>query len=340
VFNRAFLEFGILKKPVVESRISAAIRYSWHGFCSIGMGSGVNFLKTGGGLRKIHFVFWEKVMTRKKMPEKSEDLLRTYFEQLKKFPLVSFDEEKELAKKIQNGDKDARCRLIEANLRLVVKIAKSYYTPGVSFLDLIQEGNMGLMRAADKFDYAKEVHFSTYANWWIRQGIMRFLANKRRMIRLPLRKEELLRKIQKTSQVLGQKLSRTPSSAEIAKETGIPSGDINAMLVLANDIVSLDAGEESSVSGLIDYQGDYTYNPERIFMKKNSRKVVLDMINRLKERERNILIYRYRLGGGERYTLKKISDKMGISLETVRQIELRALHKMRENAETLREHLA
>jgi RNA polymerase primary sigma factor len=279
-------------------------------------------------------------MPKKKTSEMSEDLLRTYFEQLKRFPLVSFDEEKELAKKIQKGDKDARRRLIEANLRLVVKIAKSYYTPGVSFLDLIQEGNMGLMHAADKFDHAKNVHFSTYANWWIRQGIMRFLANKRRMIRLPLRKEELLRKIQKTSQSLSQKLSRIPSSAEIAEETGIPAGDVNSMLVLANDIVSLDAGEESSVLGLLDYQGDYTYNPERIFMKKNSSKATMDMLSRLKEREKNILVYRYRIGGGEHYTLKKIGDKMGISLETVRQIELRALRKMRENAETLREYLA
>jgi RNA polymerase primary sigma factor len=279
-------------------------------------------------------------VTKKKTAEKSEDLLRTYFEQLKRFPLVSFDEEKELAKRIQKGDKAARHRLIEANLRLVVKIAKSYYTPGVSFLDLIQEGNMGLMHAADKFDHAKEVHFSTYANWWIRQGIMRFLANKRRMIRLPLRKEELLRKIQRTSQILSQKLSRVPSSAEIAEEIGIPARDINSMLVLANDIVSLDTSEEPSLSGLIDYQGDYTYNPERIFMKKNSCKVTLDMLSRLKEREKNILVYRYRIGGGERYTLKKIGDKMGISLETVRQIELRALRKMQENAETLREYLA
>jgi RNA polymerase primary sigma factor len=278
-------------------------------------------------------------MAKKKLSEKSEDLLRTYFEQLKRFPLVSFDEEKELARRIQNGDKAARRRLIEANLRLVIKIAKSYYTPGVSFLDLIQEGNLGLMHAVDKFDHAKEVHFSTYANWWIRQGIMRFLANKRRMIRLPLRKEELLRKIQRVSQMLSQRLSRLPSSAEIAEKTGISAGDINSMLVLANDIVSLDTGEKPSSSGLIDYQGDYTYNPERIFMKKDSCKVVLDMLSCLKEREKSILMYRYRIGGGEHYTLKKIGDKMGISLETVRQIELRALRKMKENAETLCEYL-
>jgi RNA polymerase primary sigma factor len=150
----------------------------------------------------------------------------------------------------------------------------------------------------------------------------------------------MLRKIQKTSQSLSQKLSRVPNSAEIASETGIPAGDVNSVLVLANDIASLDTSEGSSLSGLIDYQGDYTYNPEQIFMKKNFCKVTMDMLNHLKEREKNILVYRYRIGGGERYTLKKIGDKMGISLETVRQIELRALRKMRENAETLREYLA
>ncbi|MDR2143040.1 MAG: RNA polymerase sigma factor RpoD/SigA [Treponema sp.] len=278
-------------------------------------------------------------MTRKKIPENSEDLLQTYFGQLKRFPLVSFEEEKELAKKIQKGDKNARGRLIEANLRLVVKIAKTYYTPGVSFLDLIQEGNMGLVHAVDKFDHTKDVHFSTYANWWIRQAIMRYLANKKRMIRLPLRKEELLRKIRKASQALSQRLSRTPSSLEIAAETGISAEDISSMLVLANNIVSLDAGEDASPSALIEYHEDYTYNPERLFMRENFRALTLNMLNRLKEREKNILIYRYRLGGGERYTLKTIGDKMGISLETVRQIEIRALKKMRESGEALNDYL-
>jgi RNA polymerase primary sigma factor len=285
------------------------------------------------------FVLGE-IMARRKIPENSEDILRTYFGQLKRFPLVSFDEEKELAKKIQKGDTNARRRLIEANLRLVVKIARAYYTPGVSFLDLIQEGNMGLMHAADKFDYARDVHFSTYANWWIRQGIIRYLANKRRMIRLPLRKEELFRKIQKASQILSQKLSRVPGTAELAEETGIPVGDINSMLALMNNVVSLDTSEDPSLLSLIEYQEDYTYNPERIFMKENSRAAALNMLNHLKERERNVLIYRYRLGGGERYTLKKISDTMGISLETVRQIEIRALKKIRENEEALNEYLA
>jgi RNA polymerase primary sigma factor len=298
------------------------------------------FPKAFGEGSGFYILFREETMARRKIPENSEDILRIYFEQLKRFPLISFDEEKELAKKIQNGDKNARRRLIEANLRLVVKIARLYCTPGVSFLDLVQEGNMGLMHAADKFDHSRDVHFSTYANWWIRQGIMRYLANKRRMIRLPLRKEELLRKIQKTSQILSQRFSRTPSSAEIAAETGIPAGDINSMLALTGNVVSLDAGDDSSLSGLIEYYEDYTYNPERIFIKENSRKAALNMLSHLKEREKDVLVYRYRLGGGEHYTFKKIGDKLGISLETARQIELRALKKIRENKEALSEYLA
>lgn len=278
-------------------------------------------------------------MTRKKSPADTDDLLKTYFEQLKRFPLVSFEEEQELSKLIQKGDKTARRRLIEANLRLVVKIAKAYLVPGVLFLDLIQEGNMGLMRAVDKFDHAKGVHFSTYANWWIRQGIIRYLANRRRMIRLPLRKEEMLRKIQKASNLLNQRLLRPPSMEEIAVETGIPAGEVKSTLALANCSVSLDTCDDAAMT-LIEYQEDYTYNPERMLMKKDSVDATMDILNRLKEREKNILIYRYQLRGAERYTLKKIGDKMGLAPETVRQIELRALRKMRESARELAECLA
>ncbi|MDR1505627.1 MAG: RNA polymerase sigma factor RpoD/SigA [Treponema sp.] len=274
------------------------------------------------------------------MPRSSDDLVAMYFEQLKRYPLVSVDEEKDLAKRIQNGDAAARRRLIEANLRLVIKIAKSYLSYGVSFIDLIQEGNLGLVHAVDKFDPAKGVHFSTYANWWIRQGIIRFLTDKRRMIRLPARKEELLRRVQRASQTLSQKLSRSPSSAELSAAVGVPAGDISLMLAVSEGISSLDAAEECSSTTLLENLADYTYNPEQILVRKNSRRVTLDILDRLKEKEKNILVHRYRLGGGECHTLKKISDKMGISPETVRQIEMRALRKMRESAEELKSCLA
>jgi RNA polymerase primary sigma factor len=277
-------------------------------------------------------------MSRKKDTD-SDDLLKTYFDQVRNFPLISFEEELELSKRIQKGDKGAEKKLVEANLRLVIKIAKAYLVPGVAFLDLIQEGNLGLMHAAEKFDHARSVHFSTYANWWIRQGIIRYLANRRRMIRLPLRKEEILRKIRKVSQTLSQRLSRSPNTEEISAETGLSIKEIDAVLTLANNIIPAE-GDDSVQSNPIEFHEDYTYSPEQVLLRENSCNVTMGIVNSLKNREKNILIYRYQLTGGERYTLKTISDKMGISPETVRQIELRALRKMRENAEELAECLA
>jgi RNA polymerase primary sigma factor len=279
-------------------------------------------------------------MIRNRIKEQADDMVRTYFDQIKNYPRLTFEEEKELSKQIQKGDEAARRRLIEGNLRLVIKIAKNYLIPGVSFLDLIQEGNLGLMHAAEKFNYIRDVHFSTYANWWIRQGILRYLANKRRMIRLPLRKEETLRKIQKAAQSLSQRFARAPKTEEISAETGIPSKDVAAMLALGNCMASIDTTENESSKSLIDYHEDYTYSPETVFMKEHSRRATLDILNRLKEKEKNILIYRFQLRGNKRYTLKTIGDKMGIAPETVRQIEKRALRKMRENAGELMECLA
>jgi RNA polymerase primary sigma factor len=282
----------------------------------------------------------EAKMTKKKTKEQSEDIILTYFEQVKHYPLLTFEEEKELSKRIQKGDETARRRLIEGNLRLVIKIAKSYMVPGVPFLDLVQEGNLGLMHAAGKFNYTHEVRFSTYANWWVRQGILRYLANKRRMIRLPLRKEEMIRKIQKTTQFLRYRLARIPTAGEIAAETGIPLKEINSMLALVKVTAAMDHSEGEASQGIIDYHEDYTYSPEQMFMKKHNRSATLEILNRLKDKEKDILMYRYQFHDNERYTLKKIGDKMGIAPETVRQIEMRALRKMRENAAELAECLA
>ena len=281
----------------------------------------------------------EVTMTQKKTLNQSEDLLKTYFDQIKNYPLLTFEEEQELSRRIQKGDEQARRRLIEANLRLVIKIAKAYFVPGVQFLDLIQEGNLGLMHAAEKFNHAKGVHFSTYANWWIRQGIIRHLANKRRMIRLPLRKEETIRKIQKAAQVLSQKFSRFPSVLEISAETGVPAAEVTKTLALANTIISLDTSDDPSALSLLDYHEDYTYNPERLLMKKDSRRATLNILNCLKEREKDVLMYRYQLKDAKAHTLKKIGDMMGIAPETVRQIEMRALRKVKKSAQALRDCL-
>jgi RNA polymerase primary sigma factor len=275
--------------------------------------------------------------SKEKYPD--DDVLRTYFSQIKSIPLLSFEEELALSKKIQKGDKAARQKLIESNLKLVITIAKAYMMSDVPLIDLIQEGNMGLIHAAEKYDHKKNVRFSTYANWWIKQAIARSLAKKRRAIRLPQRKEDLLRKIQKTEQYLRQKLMRRPSSEEIAAEIGVNSYEVNDILNLANNVLSLEmesSGDDDSVN-VMDLYEDYTYSPERELMKQSVRDHTLRCVNRLKEREQKILTYRFQLNDSERYTLKKIGDKLGISPETVRQIEIKALQKMRIDATELRD---
>lgn len=265
----------------------------------------------------------------------NDDTLQAYFNQIKGIPLLTFEEELELSKRIQTGDPDARRTLIEANLRLVVKIARFYMTSDVSFMDIIQEGNIGLMHAAEKYDYLKNVRFSTYASWWIRQSISRFLANKRRTIRLPHRKEELLRKIQRAYHSLSQVLMRQPNTDEIAEEIGIPLEDVEYILYMTNGMVSLEMEGTDDSAAVVDLHEDYTYSPERAMLKKSSRDDTLRFLSRLKERERRILTYRYQLDGGEQYTLKKIGAKMGLSPETVRQIEIRALNKIRRDGRAL-----
>jgi RNA polymerase primary sigma factor len=271
--------------------------------------------------------------------EKTQDvsILQTYFNQIKAIPLLSFEEALELSKKIQNGDKEALRRLIEANLRLVIKIARGYVSSGVSLMDIIQEGNLGLIRAAEKYDYAKNIRFSTYANWWIRQAISRYIANKQRVIRLPHRKELLLHRIRKTYHILSQTMMRQPHSEEIADSLGIPVEEVEKILKVSNGFISLDMDAGPDETAVVsDLHEDYTYNPERALLRKSFRADTMRFLNMLKDKEKRILIYRYQLNGGKAHTLKTIGDKMGISPETVRQIEIKALKKMRGHGDELR----
>ena len=273
------------------------------------------------------------------MGDGEKDALKSYFEQIKKTSLLDFDEEKLLSRKIQAGDKEAHRMMVEANLRLVVKIAKTFLTSDISLMDLIQEGNLGLIKAADKYDYRKNVRFSTYASWWIKQSIVRSLSNKRRAIRLPHRKEEILRKITKTVNTLCQELMHEPSVAEVACALGIKEEEIASIMNISSSPVSFD-GEATKDSGsLQEIFEDYSYNPDRELMRTSLKEETMRFLKCLEEKEREILLHRYSFYGGRKYTLKSIGDKMGMSPETVRQIEIRALKKLGEFAGELKNYV-
>lgn len=282
----------------------------------------------------------EQDMTREKATTGSQDdILKSYFDQIKRTPLLSFEEELDLSRRIQAGDEKARDSLVRANLRLVVKIARQFSSQDVPLLDLIQEGNLGLIRAAQKYDHERKVRFSTYASWWIKQSITRSLANKRRTIRIPHRKEEALKKIQRAYTVLSQSLMRVPSNQEISREVGIKSAEVDSIMDLARSTVSLDMETSIENGCLLDVYEDFTYAPDRGLEAEGIRQGTMEVLTSLADKERKILMYRFEFFGGRKYTLKRIGEEMGISPETVRQIELRALTKLRANAEELREYL-
>jgi RNA polymerase primary sigma factor len=274
-----------------------------------------------------------------KRQDDCENGLKAYFDQIKKTPLLTFEQELDLSRRIFKGDEEARRNLIEANLRLVVKIAKIFVGPGLTLLDLIQEGNLGLIKAAGKYDYKKNVRFSTYASWWIKQSIVRAISNKRRAIRIPHRKEELLRKIKKAYNCLSQRLMHEPSSRELAQEVGLPEKEVKDILNLAYNVISLESGPDNDSCVMQDVIQDNSYVPDEVLLRKSLKEDTMKSLAVLQEKEREIILYRFNFLGGKRYTLKKIGDKMGISPETVRQIEIRALKKLSVVAEDLREYV-
>ena len=279
-------------------------------------------------------------MSRKRdISTSSDDNLKAYFNQIKKARLLTFEEELALSRRIQAGEETARSQLIESNLRLVVRIAKNYLTPEVSILDLIQEGNLGLMRAVGKYDYRKQVRFSTYASWWIKQSIVRSLSNKKRVIRLPHRQEEKLRKINKVYNDLSQVLMREPSLLEIAQEIGLEEGEVASLLNASGSVASLDSTLGADSGSLHDVVEDNSFNPDNELMRKTLREDTMKFLDSLQEKERQILLYRFSFTSGKRQTLKKIGDELGLSPETVRQIEIRALKKLRSFSDELKEYV-
>jgi len=207
-------------------------------------------------------------------------------------------------------------------------------------MDMIQEGNIGLLNAAKKYDYRKNVRFSTYSNWWIKQFISRYISSRRYLVRLPQRKEETLRRIQRTYNILCQNLMHKPKNSDIAKELGISVQTVDLYSGFAADSMSFDqTNNDDDTISVVDIHEDYTYNPERDLMKKASRDNALRIFNKLKAKEKHVISHRYQLNGCERCTLREIGDSLDLSPETVRQIERKALRKIRNHAKELKECL-
>lgn len=261
----------------------------------------------------------------------TDDSVKMYLKDIGQVPLLSGEEERVLAEKMSQGDLEAKARLSEANLRLVVSIAKRYVGRGMQFLDLIQEGNLGLMKAVDKFDYTKGFKFSTYATWWIRQSITRAIADQARTIRIPVHMVETINKTGRVVRQLMQTLGREPTPAEIAAEMGVPEEKVIEIQKIAQDPVSLETpiGEEED-SHLGDFIEDNTAaSPAEKAEAKMLREQLLQVLDTLTPRENEVLLMRYGLRDGRPKTLEEVGKEFNVTRERIRQIEAKALRKLR-----------
>ena len=260
-----------------------------------------------------------------------DDPVRMYLKEIGKVPLLSADEEIELAKRMEKGDEEAKKRLCEANLRLVVSIAKRYVGRGMLFLDLIQEGNLGLIKAVDKFDYTKGYKFSTYATWWIRQAITRSIADQARTIRIPVHMVETINKLIRVSRQLLQTYGREPSPEEIAKEMGISVEKVREIQKIAQEPVSLETpiGEEED-SHLGDFIPDEDVPaPAEAAAFSMLKEQLVEVLDTLTEREQKVLKLRFGLEDGRARTLEEVGKEFDVTRERIRQIEAKSLRKLR-----------
>ena len=272
-----------------------------------------------------------------------EDPVRMYLKEIGKVPLLSADEEIELAKRMSAGDEDAKKRLAEANLRLVVSIAKRYVGRGMLFLDLIQEGNLGLIKAVEKFDYQKGFKFSTYATWWIRQAITRAIADQARTIRIPVHMVETINKLIRVSRQLLQELGREPMPEEIAKEMDMPVERVREILKISQEPVSLETpiGEEED-SHLGDFiQDDNVPVPAEAAAQTLLKEQLNEVLDTLTEREQKVLRLRFGMNDGRARTLEEVGKEFDVTRERIRQIEAKALRKLRHPSRSrkLRDYL-
>ena len=271
----------------------------------------------------------------------ADDSVRLYLREIGKIPLLNSEEELALAQRVVAGDKKAKDQMAEANMRLVVSIAKRYVGRGLDLLDLIQEGNTGLLRAVEKFDPDKGFKFSTYATWWIRQAITRAIADQARTIRIPVHMVETINKLLRTQRRLTQELNREPTNEEIAKEMEIDVDKVEHIMKIKQDISSLDASirddEEDSV--LADFiEDEDTVSPEESATGQLLKEQVKDMLGALTDREQKILKLRFGLEDGKSHTLEEVGQEFSVTRERIRQIEAKALAKLRKHRDAKKLH--
>ncbi|MBQ3274957.1 RNA polymerase sigma factor RpoD [Candidatus Saccharibacteria bacterium] len=273
----------------------------------------------------------------------ADDSVRLYLREIGKIPLLDPDDEADLAKRIVEGDRKAKDKMVEANMRLVVSIAKRYSGRGLDFLDLIQEGNTGLLRAVEKFDPDKGFKFSTYATWWIRQAITRAIADQARTIRIPVHMVETINKVLRTTRKLTTQLNREPTTEEIAKELDMDVDKIEYVMRIKQDIASLDASVGRDGDDEDSVLGDFVEDEERVSPEESAATQILKeqlakIISTLSEREQKIIKMRFGIGGERPHTLEEVGSEFSVTRERIRQIEAKALSKLRKHKDTKKLH--
>ena len=304
---------------------------------------GEAFLKSLGSVKKMAASFGSGAKLEEIKSAGVDDTVKMYLREIGKYPLLTFPQEIDLAKKIKKGDMTAKHKLVNSNLRLVVSIAKKYTGRGMLFLDLIQEGNLGLIRAVEKFDYRKGYKFSTYATWWIRQAITRSIADQARTIRIPVHMVETINRLRKISRGLLQKLGRKPTENEIAKKARMSADKVREVVKVSQLPLSLEIpiGDEES-SHLGDFVEDATVaHPDEVVLHGLLRDDLEEVMQSLSERERTVLRLRFGLEDGRPRTLEEVGQLYKVTRERIRQIEAKALRKLKHptRSRKLREYL-